>query len=164
MLSGLLFPFLALDTTTKIIMIVVWTIIVIGAIIIEAETAELVSCWFGVAGLVCLILAFCNVGLTIQLIVFAVLSIVLILATRPFFNKFNVTEDIPTNVDRIKGMTAVVTKPILKGEKGEVKVNYQIWTAICKKDIDLLENTKVIVKEIEGNKLIVDEIENIEVK
>lgn len=164
MLDNLLVSFMSLSLTTKIIMIVVWTIIVIGAIIIETETAELVSVWFALGGIVCLILALCGVDIYIQLIVFSVVSVFFIIVTRPIIKKFAKNDDIPTNADRLKGMIAVVTKDIFAEEKGEVKVNYQIWTAICKSGYEFKIGDKVVVLEIEGNKLIVGKIEEIEIK
>lgn len=153
MLSNFLGMFLTMTSTTRIIMIVLWTIVVIGAIIIEAETSELVSCWFALGGLICLVLAVCRVDLYIQIIVFACVSIFLVIITRPLIKKFTDNEDIPTNADRVKGMVAIVTKDIINGEKGQVKVNYQLWTAICKANYDLKTGDKVLVQEIEAQQV-----------
>ena len=70
--------------------------------------------------------------------------VLFVIATRPLLKKFNNNEDIPTNVDKLIGMIAVVVKPILIDEKGEVKVNYQKWSAICKTGYNLQEGQKVI--------------------
>jgi len=164
MVNGLINSFLSLSGSTKTIVIILWTIIIVSTIIIELQTSDLVSCWFGLSGIVCLILSFCSVDIVIQLVVFAVLSTILVIATRPLLKKFNNNEEIPTNVDKLIGMIGVVTKKILVGEKGEVKVNYQKWTAICKNGYSFEEGQKVLIKEIEGNKLVVDIIEEIEIK
>ncbi len=164
MFNGLLNNFLSLTGATKTIVIILWTIIIVGTIIIELQTSDLVSCWFGLAGIICLILSFCSVDIVIQLVVFAVLSTGLVIATRPLLKKFNNNEDIPTNVDKLIGMIGVVTKEILVGEKGEVKVNYQKWSAVCKTGYSFEEGQKVVIKEIDGNKLVVDIIEEIEIK
>ena len=156
--------FLSLTPTTRYIMIAIWTIVVIGAIIIETETSELVSCWFALSGLVCLVLAVCKVDLLIQFIVFVVVSALLVIATRPLIKKFNSNENIPTNSDRLIGMTGVVTKKVVGEEKGEIKVNYQKWTAIAKNDEVFEVGEKALVRYIDGNKLIVEKINEIEIK
>ena len=156
--------FLSLTPNTRIIMIVIWTIVIIGSIIIETETADLVSCWFAVSGLACLVLALCNVDLLIQGLVFVALSAVLVLATRPLFKKFNTSEDIPTNSDRLIGMTGVITKKVVGDEKGEIRVNYQRWTAISRKDEVFEVDEKAVVSYIDGNKLVIEKVNEIEIK
>ena len=156
--------FLSLTPMTRYIMIGIWTIVIIGAIIIETETADLVSCWFALSGLACLVLAACKVDLLTQFIVFVALSAVLVIATRPLLKKFNSNEDIPTNSDRLIGMTGVITKKVVGEDKGEIKVNYQKWTAISKHDETFEVGEKVLVKYIDGNKLIIEKINEIEIK
>ena len=156
--------FLSISPTTRYIMIAIWTIVIIGAIIIETETSELVSCWFALSGLVSLVLAVCKVSLLVQFLVFVAVSAILVIATRPLIKKFNNNENIPTNVDKLIGMTGVVTKKIVGDEKGEVKVNYQRWTAINKNDEIFEVGEKVIISYIDGNKLIVEKVNEIEIK
>ena len=163
-MNNLVQTILTLSQTERIIMLVLWTLIIIVAIIAEAETAEFVSCWFAVGGILGLILAIFNVEIYIQVLASVLTSVILILISRPILKKYTKNDDIPTNVDRLKGMVGVVTKPILAGEKGSVKVNYQNWTAIGINDQTFQEGEKVLILEIEGNKLIVDKIEEIEIK
>lgn len=163
-MNNLLTSFFAVGSVEHIVMLIAWTIIIIIAIIVEAETAEFVSCWFAVGGLVGLILDLCKVDLYIQILVAVIVSVVLIAISRPILKKYTKNDDIPTNVDRLKGMVGIVTEEIKQGEKGKVKVNYQVWTAINKNDLAFKNGEKVLIKEIEGNKLIVDKIEEIEIK
>ena len=163
-MSALFDLFLSLNVTTKYIMIAIWTIVIIGSIIIETETSELVSCWFALSGLVCLVLAVCNVDLLTQCIVFVVVSALLVIATRPLIKKFNSNENIPTNSDKLIGMIGVVSKKVVGEEKGEIKVNYQKWTAISKCDEVFEVGEKALVRYIDGNKLIIEKINEIEIK
>lgn len=163
-MSSLFEMFLSMTPTTRIVMIVVWTIVIIGSIIIETETSELVSCWFALSGIVALVLALCKVDLLIQCLVFVAVSAVLVIATRPIIKKFNAIEDIPTNVDRLIGMTGVITKKVHGDEKGEIKVNYQRWTAINKCDEVFEVGEKAIVSYIDGNKLVIEKINEVEIK
>lgn len=152
--------FLALSST-EITIMVVWAIIAIVAIVIEFETINLVSIWFAagaVAGIICSLL---HQKVWIQVLAFVVVSAVFIIGTRPFVKKISENQTILTNVDRLIGMTALITKPIKEGEKGEIKVDYQIWPAIAKNDEEFQEGEKVVIFGIQGNKMIVEKIKEI---
>ena len=126
-----MFNFMTLQTL-DIAMIIIWAIFVIAAIIIEFETANLVSIWFaagGIAGIVCAVL---EMPIWAQILIFAVVSAIFVLATRPFVKKISDNQTVLTNVDRYVGMVAIVTKDIVVGEKGEIKVEFQKWPAISK--------------------------------
>lgn len=148
-------------STTSIIAIVVWGIIIVVSLVAEFNTTDLTAVWFAVGAIPSLICAVFGVGLAIQLIVFAVLSVILVLATRPLVKKFNKRETIATNADRIIGMIGKVTEEIEPERKGVVKVNYQLWTAISKNNVHIEKNVDVVIVEIEGNKLVVEKIEEI---
>lgn len=147
----------------QISMIVVWIIVAVAAIIIEFETVELVSIWFAggaIAGVVCAVL---EQPVWLQFLLFAVVSAVFVLGTRPFVKKVSDNQTILTNVDRFVGMVAQVTKSIEVGKKGEVEIEFQKWTAVSKKNKNFQEGDRVVIVEISGNKMIVDGIEEIDV-
>lgn len=156
-----MFNFLAL-TNMEIAFVVIWAIVAIAAIVIEFETANLVSIWFaagGIAGIVCAIL---HQQIWIQIIAFVVVSAIFILGTRPFVKKISDNQTILTNADRFVGMVAMVTKPIKEGERGEVKIDFQLWPAISKNDESFETGEKVVIANIVGNKLIVEKIKEID--
>ncbi len=146
---------------TEIVMIVIWAIVIIGALVVEFGTANLVSIWFAAGGLTGLICAICHLPIWAQILLFAVVSGLFVLATRPFVKKISDNRTILTNADRFIGMTAVVTKAIKESQKGEVLVEYQKWPAISKNNKEFQEGDHVVIVEISGNKMIVKEIENI---
>lgn len=148
-------------TTTEIIMIVVWAIAIIAALVIEFETAELVSIWFAAGGLVGLICAILELEIWLQILLFAVVSGLFVIATRPFVKKISDNKTILTNVDRLIGKIAVVTKDIKEGVRGEILVEYQKWPAISKDNQEFNEGDHVVITEISGNKMIVTKIESI---
>ena len=59
---------------------------------------------------------------------------------------------------------AVVTKQIQAGEKGQIKIDFQMWPAVALKEKEYNVGEKVIIKEIVGNKFIIDDIEEIEIQ
>lgn len=146
---------LELNLSIEFWFIVLWFGIIIFGAILEALTLDLTSIWFSLAALIAFILAILGVNIVVQLIVFIVISVGLLLSVRPLAQNYFRTNVVSTNSDRLIGKTAVCVKAILKGGRGEVKVNSQIWTAISQDDSDILENDSVEILAIEGVKLIV---------
>ena len=153
-----------ISQTQMIVMIVVWLAVLILALIIEAETAEFVSIWFSIGAVPSLICAAFKVEIYIQILVFVIVSAILVLATRPLVKKMTNRSESKTNADRLVGMIAEVTKEIPVGGKGEVLVDFQKWGAITQRNTLIPMNRPVVIKSIVGNKLIVDLIEEVEVK
>ena len=93
----------------------------------------------------------------VQLIVFFVISLVLLFATRPIAVKYLNRGRTKTNADSLVGRKAVVTKDIdnLKSE-GEAEVSGQIWTARSDdEDVKIPAGAVVEILRISGVKLIV---------
>lgn len=151
-------------STGQITMFIVWLVIVVLGIIVEAQTTALVSIWFSLSSLVAMVCSLVNLNIYIQIAAFAVVTIVMILATRPLAKKLNAKGGLKTNIDKLIGMVATVTETIEPDKKGAVRVYFQDWTAISNKNNLIEKGTKVVVKAISGNKLIVDYIEEIEIK
>jgi len=144
--------FLALDNGT--IMILIWFGVIILAGIIEASTMDLTSIWFAVGAFFALIIAIIwGDNVILQAVVFIIVSILLLLGLRPIFREYIRKNEIKTNADKLIGKTAICLKPIVDGERGEVKIDGKIWTAISHEDIQVDE--KVEVLSIDGVKLVV---------
>jgi membrane protein implicated in regulation of membrane protease activity len=144
--------FLALDIGTT--MIIVWFAVIIISGIVEAMTMNLTSVWLSIAAFVSLLIAvFLPEIVWLQITVFFVISIILLLLIRPLTTKYLKRNSIKTNADGLVGMTAVCTKPILDGERGEVKIEGKYWSAISNENIE--EDEKVVVLAIKGVKLVV---------
>lgn len=150
-------------SSTEISMIVLWAIITIFAIIIEFETINLVSIWFVAGGICGIVTAALHQPIWLQILLFVIVTAVFVALTRPFVKKMSDNQTIYTNADRLIGLTGVVTKEIKPGEKGEVKIEFQTWQAISKDNQTLNCDTQVIVLEIIGNKLLVQQIKEIDI-
>lgn len=136
-----------------------WLILIFVLIIAEVSTVNLVTVWFIASGIISLILSFFIDSFFVQFAVFVILGIILLLTTRPILLKLMKAKNESTNLDRVIGMTAIVTETIKKNEIGEVKVDGKHWSAISKKKLEVGE--EVIVEAIEGVKLIVRKKEEI---
>lgn len=133
-----------------------WCILVIIFGVFEALTIQLVSIWFMFGALAAFIAACCNISLGLQLIIFAVVSVILLLLTRPVIKKFFPTGIEPTNFDSCIHRTGIVTETINNLQnKGQVKIGGQIWSAKSLNNEVIPVNTEVIVEKIEGVKAVV---------
>jgi len=148
----------------SVISIVIWGLIIIVSLIVEAETAELVAIWFTVGAIPALVCAVFETPIYIQALVFSGVSVILIFLTRPLVKKFNIKNTIPTNSDKLIGMVGVVKREIPVGGKGEIIVSYQTWSAISNTTKVIEEGSEVVIKEIVGNKLVVEPVEEIDIK
>ena len=103
----------------------IWLGLSIFFLVVEWMTVELISIWFTGASIVAMILALLNVPLGWQIAAFCVVSVLLIVFTRPIVARYLRRNESKTNVDSLIGEVATVTKEILPDERGEVKVKGQ---------------------------------------
>ena len=139
-------------------MVWIWLFIVIFLILIELATINLVTVWYIASGIVAMILSIFIDNYFIQFLVFVVLGTLLLITTREYLVKLIGNKKEKTNLDRVVGMTAIVTQEIKKNNPGEVKVDGKRWTAVADKRIKVDSTVKVL--EIDGVKLKVEEVED----
>ena len=132
-----------------------WAIIAVIALIIEALTAELVSCWFAPSALVAMILSPFVKNFLIQLAVFLGLSMLLLAVGRTIVKKKLNLRKTSLNADSLIGKTGVVQEPINNiSETGSVKIAGLVWTARSVHGEEIPEGAVVVIREIQGVKLI----------
>lgn len=138
-------------------MIIVWIVVFVAALIVEAASFALVSIWFAAGALGALIAASLGANVTVQLIVFAVLAGLLLLFTRPLLKKLFPNKFIPTNSELEVGKTAVVIEDIDNASgKGRVRLGGVDWAAVSEKGENIPEGEIVTVKEVRSSKLVVE--------
>lgn len=141
----------------QIMMTVMWAAFFLGALFIEAQTAELLAVWFVPGALTALILATCGVPTWIQWIVFAAISAVLVTLALTVFRKKllkNYGKE-KTDTDLLIGQTAVVTERVDNSEMtGAVKIDGKVWSARMVDDCETAEVGEfVVIEAIVGVKL-----------
>lgn len=134
-----------------------WLGVMLLCIVIEAATFALTTVWGAISAFVMIFVSRTNMPLKWQLILFLVLTIVLVLTTRPFaVKKLKLGKD-KTNVNSMEGQEVLVTKRISRFEKGEVKAkNGVIWsakTADEQDDADISEGSVCKIVKVDGNTL-----------
>jgi membrane protein implicated in regulation of membrane protease activity len=132
-----------------------WIAVIVLAVFAEAMTASLVAIWFMPSALVATVLAFFRVPVSVQILVFAILSALFIIFSKTILGETLRVKSTPTNADAVIGEEAVVTERICNLEnKGLVKVRGQLWSARSADGAELEEGETVSVVSIEGVKLI----------
>ena len=134
-----------------------WLILFVILLIIEILTLGLTTIWFAGGALVAFILAFVGFDLPVQIIVFLLVSILLLVLTRPVAIKFFNKERQKTNAESLIGQKAVVIEKIdtLHGV-GRAEVNGMEWSAKADEAGQIIEAGEIVVIEgIQGVKLIV---------
>ncbi len=140
---------------------VIWLILLVISLIIEAATMGLTTVWCAVGCLVGIILDLCHVDVMIQIIAMIVVTVisfvVCIIWIKPMVDARRMGKIQPTNADRVIGHEGVVIKTIdpVAG-KGQIKVDGQIWSAKC--EVSVEEGKKVRVLSLEGVKAVVEPI------
>lgn len=135
---------------------IIWLVLFIVMLGIEIATLGLTTIWFAGGALVATLVAAIDLPLYVQIPVFLVVSVVLLLFTRPIAQKYFNKERIKTNAESLVGQTAVVTESInnLKG-MGKAVINGQEWTARSVDDsAELQKETQATIVAIEGVKLV----------
>lgn len=132
-----------------------WAAVAVVSLVIEAVTAELVSCWFAPSAIVSMILSGFVDIFWVQLLVFLVLSAILLLVARKYVKKKLAAKGEPAlNADSLIGRTGIVQETVNNiAETGTVKVGGLIWTARSVNDSEIQPETVVTIREIHGNKL-----------
>ena len=134
----------------------VWLAVIILAAVLEASTAQLVSIWFVVGGVGALIASLLDAPFPLQLLIFALVTAVTLIVTRPFVKKTLDFKKTSTNADRYLGKIAVVTVEINNTlGTGQVNVLGSIWTARSYDGSVIPVGSHVLVDSIDGVKLIV---------
>lgn len=135
-----------------------WLIAAAVFLVLEILTMGLTTIWFAGGSLMGALLAALDFSLGIQVTAFVVVSVILLILTRPLAKKYLNSKTVKTNADSLIGKTCIVTQTIdnLRAE-GQVTVMGQVWTARSVQDEQILEkDTKVRVCSISGVKLIVE--------
>ncbi|MDD3569697.1 MAG: NfeD family protein [Lachnospiraceae bacterium] len=139
----------------------IWLILFVVFIVAEVATAgALVSIWFCIGSLAAMIAARAGTPMLVQVVVFLVVSIALLILTKPFIKKVLKQKNEPTNADVIIGRVGVVVEDINNfEEKGAVKIDGKVWTArSLDEDKAIQKDIKVKIVKIQGVKVLVEEV------
>ena len=133
-----------------------WLAVFVLLIVIELATMGLTTIWFAGGAVAGFIASMLGANVVIQAVVFFVVSIVLLIFTRPFAVRYINSNKTKTNIDGLIGQEALVLEEINNiRETGCARLEGKEWTARSVDDTVIPADTVVFVVRIEGVKLIV---------
>ncbi len=138
-------------------MLYVWLLVLLVCIIVEFVTMGLTTVWFAGGALVAILAAALHAPIPLQVALFLGVSILLLIFTRPIAVKYFNKDRIRTNAESMIGRQAIVISEINNLEGiGQVTVNGMEWSARSINDVEIPVGEVVIVRAINGVKLIVE--------
>lgn len=138
---------------------VAWLAVLILSSIIEALSLSLTAIWFACGALVAFIFSLLGFSITVQSVCFLLVSCILLIFTRPIAVKFFKLKKTATNADSLIGQKCKLTKAISDLEKGSLVIKGITWSATTIGSQPIEEGAVCIIKEIQGNTLIVEKSE-----
>lgn len=142
--------------------VMIWLIVLIIMVVVEMLTMGLTTIWFAGGALIGIVASAAGAPVWLQILLAVIVSAVLLFFTRPIAMKYFNKDREKTNAEGLVGRQAIVISEInnLKG-MGQVAVNGMEWTARTISDGTVLEaGAVVVIRGINGVKLLVEEIEN----
>jgi membrane protein implicated in regulation of membrane protease activity len=136
--------------------VVWWTIAAVAFFIVEMATASFFFLWIGAGAVVTAVVSLFVDAAWIQYATFAVSSILLVAASRPWANFFAGKTKRLANVDGLVGRNGIVTgvSPDTAWQ-GTVKVDGEYWKVESENQETLVKNGQVTVKAARSNILVV---------
>lgn len=133
-----------------------WIAMLVVMIIFEGATLSLTTIWFAAGSLAAIIVSALNGSLMLQWIVFALVSLLLLILLRPLLKSVLKVKNEKTNANRIIGENALVIQKINnENGTGQVKLMGQSWSARSEDNSIIETGEKVVVCSISGVKAIV---------
>ena len=124
-----------------------WFIVAIIFGVGELMTTSLTLIWFSIGALLVMFLSIFIESILWQVIIFAVVSIILLVIATKYLVDRDKDVKYNTNLQGIISQKAIVTQTIEPYETGVAKLNGEEWTAMSK-DETRIEAGKLIVKEV----------------
>lgn len=148
--------------------IIFWLVLLIVLLVVEMATLGLTTLglttiWFAGGAFVAILAALLNAPILVQIILFFLVSVILLVFTRPIAVKYFNRDRVRTNVESIVGRQGIVTGEInnLLGQ-GQVVINGQEWSARNADDGSVIPAGAVVtVVAVSGVKLMVSKAKTV---
>ncbi len=137
------------------ILTIIWFGVIVILIVIEIMTYNLVTIWFALAAIIALIMTVIGFNFAVQLVTFVIISVILLIVTRPLLKKLKVGKKLKTNYEAVINKEGIALDNFKIGYNGNVKVEGLEWLAFSTSD-DISKNERVIVKQVIGARIRVE--------
>lgn len=137
---------------------IIWLILLIAFVILEAATVQLICIWFAVGSLASMVVCLLGGPVWLQLVVFFTVSIVLFAMLWPLAKKHLKPKLVATNTDALVGKICTVTEQIDPVEGGRVKLGDVTWSARSEAGTSIPAGAQVKILKIQGAKVFVEQV------
>ncbi|MEO5634072.1 NfeD family protein [Gaiella sp.] len=137
---------------------VIWLVVALVLIGLEVATLAFVALYPALGGLLAGVAALLGASIGVQFAVFAVVSVATLLLTRkPLRRMMRNTPLVASNADIVLGKRAVVIVAVEEGpgQRGQVRVGTEHWSARSEDERPIAEGMTVEVVRIDGVALVV---------
>ncbi len=136
---------------------ILWLVLFLGLAAVETLTLDLFFIMLSVGALGGLVAALTGVGVALQIVVFAVVSLLMILLVRPVAVRHlqKGPADQLDNMDRLVGSVALALEPVTS-LSGTVKIGGDTWTARSADGAPLPAGARLSVARIDGATAVVE--------
>lgn len=136
-----------------------WLIIAVVFAVIEGITLGLTTIWFAGGAVAAALISLVTDNLLIQFLAFILVSIVLLVVTRPLAVRQLNRKTVKTNLDAVIGTIGIAQSPIRELEPGTVRADGKEWTAVLAENAgEIREGERVKIHALSGVKLVVSGI------
>ena len=138
--------------------IIMWCILLVAFLVIETETFQMLSVWFAIGAAVSAVLAAMEISVFAQVVVFVIVSVLCFIVFRPLALKLlKKNNSMEFNTDSYVGKILEVKEDIDNIKNTGVGViNGVEWSLRTENGQHIQAGELVVVKKIQGVKLIVD--------
>ena len=141
--------------------LIFWLVAVIVLVVAEVLTVQLVAIWPAIGGIGAMVAASLDQPVWLQFLLFAVISLVLLVFTRPLVRRL-VRQPAPAatnSTERFIGTQTVTDETVDNAaETGTVTVSGVVWTARASDGAPIPAGTHVVIERCEGTKLFVSAV------
>ena len=140
---------------------IIWIALIIIFAVVEIITVGLTSIWFAGGAVVALLVDAAGLGPVWQFAAFVIVSVILLVFTRPWALKYMKPRLVKTNYEAAVDKNVCLTEAVdnIKGT-GTAVLNGQEWTARSADDTVIPAGSLVVVDAVSGVKLLVHKKEN----
>ncbi len=134
----------------------VWLIVAVILAVIEALTQGLTTIWFAGGAVTAAAVSVATDSFLIQITAGLVVSVLLLVFTKPVVKQKLNREIVRTNIAAVIGSIGVAESDLIIHETGTVKADNKLWTAVLASGADSVsKGEEVEIVAVEGVKLVV---------
>lgn len=126
-----------------------WMIAGLVLLIIELITTTFFLMWIGLGALVTALASIWVEPHWAQWVIFSLVSLILLIVSRPLVRSIHGRVEVPSNVDQVVGQTAIVLEAIdPQANTGRVRIGSDEWRA--RSDDRIAQGEQVLVESVSG--------------